>query len=125
MKILNLATKKLNLMFGQEHEQREGVFKDVYLSTWYSLIRHTSGLTLQQAAEFCFCCEKFGIRILGFETSYESKYGLYTYAYEQYCDEYTEEWWLRALSDLERNKITDSLIPYIDIPETVINQYIE
>ena len=125
MKILSLATKKLNLIFGQDHEQKEGVFKDIYLHVWYSIIRNTSGLTLQQATEFCYCCEKFGIRILGFETSYESGYGLNTYAYEEYCDEYTEEWWLSALSDLKRKRIVDSLIPYIDIPEIVLQNYIE
>jgi hypothetical protein len=124
MRILSIAEKKLNMMFGQEHEQTEGVFKDVYLGEWYSVIRNSTRLTLQQAADFCTCCEKFGIRILGFETGYESRYGLNTYAFEDYCDEYTEEWWLSALSDLARNKITDSIIPFIDIPETVLNDYI-
>ena len=125
MKILSLATKKLNQMFGQEHEQKESVFKALYLDAWYSIIRNTSGLTLQQSAEFCYCCEKFGIKILGFETAYESRYALNTYAYEEYCDEYSEEWWLRALSDLKRNEILDSLIPYIHIPDTILQSYIE
>ena len=125
MKILSLASKKLNLMFGQEHELRERIFKERYLDIWYNQIYNSSGLTLGQIEEFCKCCEKFGILILGFETSYESRHGLNTYAFEEYCQEYSDEWWYGALSDLQRNGITDSLIPYIDIPPEILNDYID
>lgn len=124
MKIISLATKKLNMMFGQEHEQRERIFEETYLMRWYSQLKKSPGLTLVQAKDFCHCCEKFGIKILGFETSYESRYGLNTYAYEEYTDNYHEEWWYNALHDLQLNHITDSIIPYIDIPFEVLNNYI-
>ena len=125
MKIANLATKKLNLLFGNEHENRERVFKEKYLDVWYSKMSKSWGLTLSDIEEFCRCCEKFDIKILGFETSYESNYGLNTYIYEIYCDDCCEGWWFDALADLQRDKITDSIIPYIHIPAEVLNNYIE
>lgn len=124
MKILSLASKKLNLMFGSEHECREQIFKECYLLHWYKVIRHSPGLTLKQTEEFCRDCNKFDIQVLGFETSYESRHGLNTYCFEEYDDVYQDEWWYAAFHDLHLNGITDSIIPYIHIPQETLDNYL-
>jgi hypothetical protein len=124
MKILQLAEKKLNLIFGSSHEQVENIFKELYLESWYTKLKRTAGLSLLQTRDFCHVCENFGILILGFETSYESKYGLNTLGFEFYSEPYSEEWWYNALADLKRSGIIDSIIPYIHIPSEVLNVYL-
>jgi hypothetical protein len=119
MKILQLALKKLDIMLGNDHVHRERSFEKKYLDVWYS-----KRLTLIEIPEFCICCESFDIKILGFETSYESEYGLHTFGFELYTDKYYNEWWYEALNDLKIYGIVDCIIPYIHIDATVLDKYL-
>lgn len=115
-----MALKKLGSLFGNEHEYREQIFKERYLTKY----KKPGGLSLRELEIYCRKCEEYNIQIIGFETLYESQYGLNTYIFEEYIENYEPEWWYQAIADFQVNKITDSIIPFINIPPEVLNKYL-
>jgi hypothetical protein len=123
MKITELAKKKFGILFGEAYEKREKYFMDLFIYT-NDLPTKGHGLTVDQLELFCTKCDCFGIHILGFETSYESEYGLHTVCFEVYYPKYKEGWWMSAIQYFKLNEIAKNIIPIVSIHKATLDFYL-
>lgn len=123
MEMTELAKKKLGMLFGAAHEKREMNFLETFIYTG-ELSRSAHRLTINQLEQFCEKCDSFGISILGFETSYESDYGLHTVCFEEYHKKYIEGWWRKAIQYFKSKNIESNIIPIVSIHKEVLDFYL-
>ena len=123
MKMTELAKKKLGMLFGGEHEKKEWYFLKLFIYT-NNLSLKGNGLLINQLESFCKKCDSFGIQVLGFETSYESDFGLHTVCFEEYHDKYKEGWWKQAIQYFKSNNIDKEIYPVVNIDKVILDFYL-
>ena len=124
MKLTAMATKKIAQIFPGEHELRERLFLHNFLLTGSTLIQWNLGLQITDIPLFAERCNKFEIKILGFEIHPDSPFPILETCYEDFTNEYDPEWYLHAMKIYFDLGITNMIIPVIDVDKKTLNNYL-
>ena len=124
MKVTQHALKRLALLTMDSKSQKEVLFIHRFILPGAKIIHWNRGLHINDIPLFASRCHNFGGKILGLETWFDSPYPLYTFAYEDYSDTYTEEWYQQAIAELKRTKIRNMIIPTVCFPKQALEKYI-
>src|SRR5688572_17198032 len=117
------ALKRLNLILGQEKAHKEVRFMHQFiLSGRYTIAWHY-GMHITDLALFAERCDNFKIRVLGVELHMEGPYPIHVYTWEDYKTR-DNSWVNGAIKDLEALGVNNFIVPTIEIPGTILNEYL-
>ena len=117
------ALKRLDILIGNEKARREVYFMHQFLLPGRYQIAWNRGIQLKDVSLFGERCDAFNIRILGMEIHMDSPYPLFIYCWEDYKDT-TNSWIQSAINELTAEGVLDSIIPTIDVQESILNRYL-
>lgn len=118
------ARKRMNFLLGMPYEKREIEFRKRFLLSGSPPMLWFHGLRLEDIPLFAGRCALFSVKILEFEVSLESHYPLYIQTYEDYMSEFDPHWWKLAIEHFDAIGVTEMIIPSIQVPESVLNDYL-
>lgn len=125
MKFSELALKKLNLITGEVHERREIKFVQNFVLTGRQNIEWSSGIALVDVSQFAKRCHNLSGRVIGLEVSPDSPYPIHVLSCADFYSEYNPEWINKAIQQFQEWKVERHIIPVVDFPAEVLNQYLD
>jgi hypothetical protein len=122
--ITQLALKKIDLIFPNEHVLAERLFVNRFIVDPMPSIIYNPGLDREMLVEFSSRCDLLGIPIVGFEFKDKDMIPIESHSFEEYCKEYTWEWVKYALSMNPYVNYGSLIFPVVDISPEIIHAYL-
>ena len=117
------AIKRLNILIGQEKAQKEVYFMYQYILPGKYNIAWHYGIQLQDITLFADRCNSFDIRILGLETHVEGPFPIHVFAWEDFQN-IGNSWVNVAVKNLAALKVSNFIVPSIEIQESTLKEYL-
>jgi hypothetical protein len=124
MKRTSLSLKKQNLILGFTHERMESRFLSQFLIGGNPFIEWHYGLKLEDVEPFAKRCADFEVIIIGFEIHPESHHPMIITVFEEFDDEYTNNWYLKAIEKYQKLGIESMIVPYVNVKNETIQKYL-
>ncbi len=125
MKISEHALKKFDCIIGAKDLKRQNRFSELFLYTNLKLSwQNRKGLYRTDLLTFGERCEKFGVKLLGLETIFDSVYPLHIVTYEDFSVEYDIQWLIKAVQYFEKWNIEMHIVPSLHISKAILDDYL-